>query len=122
MNNLKYFAEKYEITVLDNNRRHQRYQPTMFYPQDEFAQNYMGSFDTEALYTITIPEGQLNTLVNMESRLMKFRDGKPYGDLAETLLDNEREEVQLRQSSPAIAKAYSEYVLLLHLSGMSSKF
>lgn len=124
MDGLKHFQEKYEIKVLDTNRRHQRYQPT-YYRHDglhEFRQEYMGSFDTEALYTIAIPESQLTTLVAMEDKLFKFRERRQHGDLAEVLLDKEREEIHLRKTVSAIGKAYDEYILLLRLAGSTEKF
>ena len=78
--------------------------------------------DTEALYTVTIPESQLKVLATMEERLARFSQ---HGDMSTGLLgaflDQEREEIHLRETMPALANLYEQYEIMLQLAGFSRK-
>ncbi len=122
---LKTFCNNYEIKVVNDTGRAARYRPPMFFSDPERAdiiRNDLKEFETEKLYTVQIPESRLKTLMELETRFYNHRNSEGMRDMFETLMDKEREEAYLRQTNPAVKKAYEQYSLMLNLVGYSRKF
>jgi len=81
------------------------------------------NFETERVFTVEIPEGRLNTLVEMERRFFNYvaHHDKPI-DMFQTLMDKEREEAHYRHTNQAVQKAYEQYSIMLNLAGYQKKF
>lgn len=120
---LEKFCNNYEVKVLDDTQRHARYRRPTFFSNPSRADiicNDIIECQTEKLYTLQIPESRLRTLIEMESRFFNHRlEG--VRDMFETLMDKEREESYLRNSNPAVQKAYEQYSIMLNLVGYQRK-
>ena len=129
MNNyegFKDFCRNYEVNVLNDSKRRARYSPPQFFSDpsraDVFVRDYM-TYETEQVYTVEIPEGRLEALVEMEQRFFKWqRHTGGEIDMFETLMRKEREEAYLRSTNPAVQKAYEQYSMMLNLVGYQRKF
>lgn len=123
---LKQFCENYEVRVLNDQNRRARYHPPTFFTDPERAdiiRNDITRYETERVFTVEIPEGRLRALVEMERRFFKWQRHSPGEiDMFQTLMDKEREESYLRQTNPAVQKAYEQYSLILNLAGYQRKF
>ena len=123
---IKDFCRNYEINVLNDSGRRARYSPPQFFTDpsraDMFYRDHM-TYETERVYTIEIPEGRLEALIELERRFFKFREHSPREiDMFETLMEKEREEAYIRSTNAAAQKAYEQYSMLLNLTGYRRKF
>lgn len=129
MNNsdgFKDFCRNYEVNVLNDSKRRARYSPPRFFADPEradvFVRDYM-TYETEQVYTVEIPEGRLEALIEMEQRFFKWqRHTQGEIDMFETLMRKEREEAYLRSTNSAVQKAYEQYSTMLNLVGYQRKF
>jgi len=126
MDELNKFCENYEVRVLNDSKRRARYHPARFFTDPmraDIIQKDTLSFETERVFTVEIPEGRLNTLVEMERRFFNYvaHHDKPI-DMFQTLMDKEREEAHYRHTNQAVQKAYEQYSMLLNLAGYQKKF
>ena len=126
MDELNKFCENYEVRVLNDSKRRARYHPARFFTDPmraDIIQKDTVNFETEKVYTVEIPEGRLNTLVEMERKFFNYVEhrGKPI-DMFQTLMDKEREEAHYRHTNQAVQKAYEQYSMLLNLAGYQKKF
>lgn len=121
---LKTFCKNYEVKVVDDTKRYARYRPPSFFTEPtraDIIRNDIEQFQTEKLYTIQIPESRLNTLAEMDGRFFNNSRNPGMVNMFEILMDKEREETYFRQTNPAVAKAYEQYSLMLHLAGYDRK-
>ncbi len=122
---LKQFCENYEVRVLNDTKRRARYHPARFFTDPERAdiiRKDVDTFETERVITVEIPESRLRALVELERRFFKWqRHSSGEIDMFQTLMDKEREEASLRQSNPAVQKAYEQYSIMLNLAGYQRK-
>lgn len=120
---LEKFCKNYEVKILDDQKRFARYRVPQFFTDPLNASIIRDSVDyqTEKLYTVTIPESRLNTLVEMENRFMNFRNSDHSRDMFEMLMDKEREEAHYRHTNEAVQKAYEQYSIMLNLAGYQRK-
>ena len=120
------FCENYEVRVLNDQKRRARYHPPTFFTEPERAdviRHDIIEFETEKVITLEIPESRLRTLVEMERKFYKWqRHTKTEVDMFQTLMDKEREEAYLRNTNPAVQKAYEQYSIMLNLAGYQRKF
>lgn len=120
------FCRNYEVNVLNDSKRRARYSPPRFFTDPERADMFVRdhtTYETEQVYTVEIPEGRLEALVEMERRFFKWqRHTKGEIDMFETLMRKEREEAYLRSTNPAVQKAWEQYSIMLNLVGYQSKF
>ena len=120
------FCKNYEVRVLNDQKRRARYHPPKFFTNPERAdiiRNDIVEFETERVITLEIPEGRLRALIEMERRFFKWQRHNPGEiDMFQTLMDKEREEAYLRQTNPAVQKAYEQYSIMLNLAGYQRKF
>ena len=123
---LKHFCENYEVRLLNDSKRRARYHPPTFFTDPERAdiiRNDIVQYETEKVYTLEIPEGRLQALVEMERRFFKWQRHSPGEiDMFETLMNKEREEAHYRRINPAVQKAYEQYSMMLNLAGYQRKF
>jgi hypothetical protein len=122
---LEEFCKNYEVRVLNDQKRRARYHPAKFFTDPfraDIVRNDVVEYETEKVYTVEIPEGRLRTLVEMERKFFNYvaHHNQPI-DLFQTLMDKEREESHLRQTSPAVQKAYEQYSIMLNLAGYQRK-
>jgi hypothetical protein len=126
MDGFKDFCRNYEVNVLNDSKRRARYNPPQFFTDptraDVFVREHM-TYETEQVYTVEIPEGRLQALVEMEQRFFKWQKHSPGEiDMFETLMNKEREEAYIRSTNIAVQKAYEQYSMLLNLTGYRRKF
>jgi hypothetical protein len=122
----KDFCRNYEVNVLNSSKRRARYNPPRFFTDParaDLIRNDLVPYETESVYTIEIPEGRLRALVEMERRFFKWQSHhRDEIDMFQTLMDKEREEAYLRNTKPAVQKAYEQYSIMLNLAGYERKF
>ena len=123
---LKDFCENYEVKILNDQKRRAKYHPARFFTDPtraDIIRNDTDQFETEKVVTLEIPEGRLRALIEIERRFFKWhKHTQGEIDMFQTLMDKEREEAYLRQSNPAIQKAYEQYSIMLNLAGHQRKF
>lgn len=123
---LKDFCENYEVNILNDQKRRAKYHPARFFTDPtraDIIRNDTDQFETEKVVTLEIPEGRLRALIEIERRFFKWhKHTQGEIDMFQTLMDKEREEAYLRQSNPAIQKAYEQYSIMLNLAGHQRKF
>lgn len=123
---LEQFCQNYEVTVLNDTKRRARYHPPRFFTEPERAdiiRKDVVEYETERVITVEIPEGRLRTLIELEKRFFKWqRHTSGEIDMFQTLMDKEREEANLRNTNPAVQKAYEQYSIMLNLAGYQRKF
>ncbi len=119
------FLENYEVNVLNDQKRRPKYPyPTFFSDplRADIIRNDLQHFETERVLTVEIPESRLRTLVEMEKRFFRWHDHTAAEvDMFQTLMDKEREEAYMRQTNPAVQKAYEQYSIMLNLAGYQRK-
>jgi hypothetical protein len=123
---LKQFCENYEVRVLNGTKRRARYNPPQFFTDParaDLIRNDLVPYETETVYTVEIPEGRFRALIEMERRFFKWQSHhRDEIDMFQTLMDKEREEAYLRNTNPAVQKAYEQYSIMLNLAGYERKF
>ena len=122
---LKVFCENYEVRVLNDQKRRARYHPPQFFTNPERAdiiRNDFVEYETEKVITLEIPEGRLKALIELEKRFFKWHHhSKGEIDMFQMLMEKEREESYMRQTNPAVQKAYEQYSIMLNLAGYQRK-
>lgn len=123
---LKEFCENYEVKILDDQKVRVKYRSPTFFSEPtraDLIRNDIVEHERERVFTVEIPEGKLKTLVEMEKKFFNYQHHK-HGpvDLFQVLMDKEREEAHLRQTNPAVQKAYEQYSIMLNLVGYQKKF
>lgn len=116
---LRKFCNTYEIKVLNDQKRYARYTRIQDYFVDPAQANVINChsiYDTEKLYTVEIPESRLERLANIDHMVFNGQQSPHAREMFETLMDKEYEEQLIRDSNPAVKKAYEHYSLLLHLA------
>ena len=114
------FTKKYDVTVLDSNKRYvRRHQPIMFTdPNDKNVIVTQPNPTEETVLTISIPAWQLDRLVKLDEIFFgsSFRD-ETHQKLLEVIMDQAQQEKMLRHQNEAVRLAYEHYSTLLHLTG-----
>ena len=123
---LKQFCKNYEVNVLNDSKRRQRYNSYKFFTDSlraDIIQQDTLNLESERVFTVEIPEGRLRTLAEMERKFFNYVEhhNKPI-DMFQTLMDKEREEAYHRQTNKAVQKAYEQYSIMLNLAGYQKKF
>jgi hypothetical protein len=119
--NLKEFAKKHYINILNENKRahkHTGMNTNFFRHSGDYnilQQEYL-TYETENLYTVEISETELNRIADFEAEV--FNNLKEHGHygLFETLMQQKERERYLRDKYPAMKKAYEHYSLILKLA------
>ena len=115
------FVAEHNIRVIDSNKRaykHTRANVQLFQYDDDynkFRNDYV-SFDTETLYTVEIAESELERIAEFESQVFNNMKQTGHYNLFETLMEQKEQEAHLRDTYPAVRKAYEQYSLMLKLA------
>lgn len=120
-NNIEKFLKRHDVKVLDTNKRAARYQHTSYdffkYEKDyNLIDSKSHSFQTEPLYTVEIPESELDRIANFEDQVFNNLAERGHFNMFETLMEQKAEEQYLRETYPAVRKAYEHYSLLLKMA------
>ena len=120
-NTVKKFVAEHNIRVIDSNKRaykHTRANVVLFdYENDynKFRNDYQ-TFDTETLYTVEISESELTRIAEFENQVFNNMKATGHYNLFETLMEQKEQEAYLRDTYPAVRKAYEQYSLMLKLA------
>ena len=118
----KQFIQDHRINVLDDNKRahkHTRMATKFFqYPKDYnmMTATQAMQYDTERLYTIEISESELTRIAEFEAQVFNNMKQKGHYNMFEDLMDQKEQERMLRNTYPAVKKAYEHYSLILKLA------
>lgn len=118
----KQFIQDHRINVLDDNKRaykHTRMATKFFqYSEDYNMMNATQAvqYDTERLYTIEISESELKRIAEFEAQVFNNMRDKGHYNMFEDLMDQKEQERMLRDTYPAVKKAYEHYSLILKLA------
>ena len=118
----KQFIQDHRINVLDDNKRaykHTRMATKFFqYPEDYNMMNATQAmqYDTERLYTIEISESELTRIAEFEAQVFNNMKERGHYNMFEVLMDQKERERALRDTYPAVKKAYEHYSLILKLA------
>jgi hypothetical protein len=117
------FLKKHSIKIIDTNKRFARFRSIGYnYFTDNSDYNVVSSsilpYETERLFTIEIPESELDRIKDFESQV--FNNMKTHGSnhymMFDLMMEQKQKEKQLRDKYPAVKKAYEHYSLMLKLA------
>lgn len=120
----KKFCENYEVRVLNDQKVRAKYRPPTFLSEPDCAdivRRDIVDFERERVLTVEIPEGRLRSLIEMEKRFFRYPHERGHTDMFQLIMDKEREEAYMRQTNPAVQKAYEQYSIMLNLAGYQRK-
>jgi hypothetical protein len=118
---MREFAQMHNIRVIDSNKRaykHTRLNTKLFQFPDDYNMivNEQIAFETETLYTVEISESEFQRIAEFEKQVFNNMAQKGHFNVFETLMEQKREEARLRDTYPAVKKAYEQYSLMLKLA------
>ena len=118
---LKKFAAEHNVRVIDSNKRaykHTRAKVNLFHYETDYNKFYQEhiTFETETLYTVEISESELERIAEFESQVFNNMKSKGHYNMFETLMEQKEREQALRDTYPAVRKAYEQYSLMLKLA------
>lgn len=114
---LKKFLTKYDVRIVDDNRRRNKMVP--FHINSKIEDPYTaiyGRVETEKIYTIEIPESDLHDLLEFHHRVEESIKRTGSMDVFEYFLKEKDEERNIRNTYSAVKKAYDQYQMLLKLA------
>lgn len=120
MENIRQFCEQHQIRVLDTNKRASRYHKiNVNYFKDPLDYNRV--FEdvvntSEPLYTVEIAQSELERIADFESEVFNNMKKQGHYRMFETIMQQKEHEKILRDSYPAVKKAYEHYSLMLKLA------
>ena len=121
MENIRQFCEQHQIRVLDTNKRASRYHKiNVNYFKDPLDYNRV--FEdivntSEPLYTVEIAQSELERIADFESEVFNNMKKQGHYRMFETIMQQKEHGKILRDSYPAVKKAYEHYSLMLKLAG-----
>lgn len=118
---MKDFAYRHGIRVVDSSKRayrHTKQNIQMFRFADDYNRflNEHVTFETETLYTVEISESEFQRLAEFEKQVFNNMAEKGHFNLFESLMEQKEQEKYLRDTYPAVKKAYEQYSLILKLA------
>lgn len=117
------FVKRHAIRILNTNKRASRINrlnydlfvnPANYNEMNSLAQSI--AYETEPLYTVEIAESELDRLAKFEQQVFNNMEDHGHLNLFEVLMRQKEEESRLKESYPAVKKAYEHYSLLLNLA------
>jgi len=120
-NTLKNFFDDHKIRIIDSNKRaykHTRANVNLFKFQEDynkFDRNCV-ALETETLYTVEITESELQRMAEFEEQVFNNMKSQGHYNMFETLMEQKQQEKYLRDTYPAVKKAYEHYSLMLKLA------
>ena len=117
---IKEFCQNHRIQVLNTNKRAHRYHKVnVNYFKDPMDFNMIHQdvvYDSEPLYTVEIAESELERIADFESEVFNNMKQSGHYRMFETLMEQKERERALRDTYPAVKKAYEHYSLMLKLA------
>lgn len=113
------FSKTYEAKVVKSHRKYARtpYRPVSYFvdPARADVMSYQDTvhYQTIPIIEIDIPEDSFERMLELDSKFRSVRGFDPRW--FEQMIDRERLEAAIRQSNPAVKKAYENYSMLLNL-------
>ena len=120
-NTLRNFFDDHKIRIIDSNKRaykHTRANINLFKFQEDynkFDRDYV-ALETETLYTVEITESELQRIAEFEEQVFNNMKSQGHYNMFETLMEQKQQEKYLRDTYPAVKKAYEHYSLMLKLA------
>jgi hypothetical protein len=120
-NTLRNFFDDHKIRIIDSNKRaykHTRANINLFKFQEDynkFDRAYV-ALETETLYTVEITESELQRIAEFEEQVFNNMKSQGHYNMFETLMEQKQQEKYLRDTYPAVKKAYEHYSLMLKLA------
>lgn len=115
----KKFLYRYNMEIVDSNRRRPVYEIPKFSMIDRYANDYLTQpivYETETLYTIQVPESRLESLVDFHNRVEESIKYTGSMDMFNHMLQRQKDEKAFREKHPAVQKAYEQYQLMYKLA------
>lgn len=110
----------HNITILDTNKRVPRYQKlSVEFFIDELDYNSINrihKFDTEPLYTVEIPESDLNKICEFEQQVFGNMRENGHYNMFKVLMAQKEQENYLKKKYPSVDLAYKHYSLMLKMA------
>lgn len=120
MDQISEFCKNHSISIVSTNKRslkmNQLHLQHFINEKDYNVVSEKLNFDTERLYTVEIPESDLEKLAMFESQI--FNNMKRHGhyNLFVAMIQQKELEQEYRKKYQAVAKAYEHYSLLLKMA------
>jgi len=120
-NTVRNFFDDHKIRIIDSNKRaykHTRANVNLFKFQEDynkFDRDYV-ALETETLYTVEITESELQRIAEFEEQVFNNMKSQGHYNMFETLMEQKQQEKYLRDTYPAVKKAYEHYSLMLKLA------
>ena len=120
-NTLRNFFDDHKIRIIDSNKRaykHTRANINLFKFQEDynkFDRDFL-TLETETLYTVEITESELQRIAEFEEQVFNNMKSQGHYNMFETLMEQKQKEKHLRDTYPAVKKAYEHYSLMLKLA------
>ena len=120
LSNLEKFCKAHSIRVLDTNKRASKYHKVninYFKDPMDFNRIYEDIVvDSEPLYTVEIAESELQRIAEFEEQVFNNLKEAGHYRMFEVLMEQKEQEAYLRDTYPAVKKAYEHYSLMLKLA------
>jgi DNA repair ATPase RecN len=115
------FVYDHNIRVIDSNKRaykHTKANVNLFKFQEDYNKFVcdLVTFETETLFTVEISESELQRIAEFEEQVFNNMKSQGHYNMFETLMEQKQQERYLRDSYPAVKKAYEYYSLMLKLA------
>jgi hypothetical protein len=115
------FCRDHQLRVVDTNKRaykHSKANINFFKFEDDYNKFFAEPihFETETLYTVEISESELQRIAEFEEQVFNNMKSQGHYNIFETLMAQKQQEKYLRESYPAVKKAYEHYSLMLKLA------
>jgi hypothetical protein len=113
----KEFLQRYNMEIVDSNRRYQRYMPMYLMDLDKYSNGPCKiPYETETLHTIQIPESSLERLMEFYERVEESMKYTGSMDMFNHYIQRRNDEKSFRERHPAVQKAYDQYQMLYKLA------
>ena len=115
----KEFLYRYDMNIVDSNRRYHRYPPMRVRGLDKYGKDpysYDIPYETEILHTIQIPESSLERLMEFYERVEESMKYTGNIDVFNHYIQRQKDEKSFREKHPAVQKAYDQYQMLYKLA------
>lgn len=120
-NAVRNFVSDHNIRVIDSNKRaykHTRANVNLFKFQEDYNKFNVDfvTLETETLYTVEITESELQRIAEFEEQVFNNMKSQGHYNMFETLMEQKQQEKYLRDTYPAVKKAYEHYSVMLKLA------
>ena len=110
---LEYFISKFECRVEDSREYNQYVRPAPYYRDFYVSDNYKIETKVTPMKAIHLTSDNLAKLVAEQEHMQRLSDDAAFGKRIWTQI---HEDNRVRDSNPAVEKAYQKYMMLLELA------